>query len=56
MITVEQREKLEALIEDLVIAEIENSKGSSWYSREQILLAERALSNAFDGITEEAKC
>lgn len=55
MITKAQREKLEALIEDLVIAEIDNSKSSTWYSREQIMLAERALSEAFDRITEMPK-
>lgn len=52
MITKAQREKLESLIEDLVIAEIDNSKSSTWHSKEQIILAERALSNAFDRITE----
>jgi len=55
MITKAQREKLEALIEDLVCAEIDNSKNSTWYSQEQIMLAERALSNAFDRITEVEK-
>lgn len=55
MITIEQREKLEALVEDLVIAEIDNSKNSTRYSKEQIMIAERALSNAFDLITEVNK-
>lgn len=55
MITVAQREKLEALIEDLVGAEIENNKGSDWHSREMVLLAERAIRIELDSITEGEK-
>ena len=55
MITKEQREKLEALIEDLVIAEIDNSKNSTWHSNEQIMLAERAMAKTLDSLTEGEK-
>lgn len=52
MITKAQRKKLEELIEDLVGAEIENSKGRDWCTMETLVLAERELSDFLAGITD----